>query len=232
MGDLNYLNLANRVIRRISRPVLTNTTGASGQEQIALDMVNEAQQYLVSIENWYTLYTSRTFTTTASTATAAIPTDFGSCIDLVDTTNKRVLIEDNIRSIDDADWGNSTTGTPTHFAILDTTYHFYPIPAGAYAIRERYWKRAEDMTNNTDTTDLPNFCDNMVILHAWAGMCEYLNKFSQADRVRTMFNRELASAIRRNRKTLDNMNVFQPTDGRYRANIPPLLPANYPRGNR
>jgi len=229
MGTLSYLTMTNRILRRISQPDITDVTAATGQGLIITDLLNEAQDSLAADDNWYTLYTSRTFSFVASTATVAVAADFGKCIDLVDTTAQNVLEEDAIRILDIHDRGASSTGTPECFALIGTDYHFYPIPAAANSVRERYWKKPTAMAANGDTSSLPDFCDNLLIYHAWSTILEYLNKFSTADRIRLKFSTEYERAKSANKRLIDKMRVFRTVTGQRSLRMP-RLPNNYGYG--
>lgn len=177
-------------------------------------------------ENWYSLYATRDFNTVAGTETVAVAADFGRNLNLVDTTSNRVLIEDSIKVLDFADRGLSIQGTVTHFTVIGTNYHFFKVPAAVLAMRDRYWKKVTALTANANTSVLPYFCDNLLIYRAWYGVLQYLNKFSQADRIRADYDDLLKKAKRINRKRLDKMDVFR--DVSYQqTNVFPQLPAKY-----
>ena len=46
MAKLTFLQMTNRVLRRLSRADVTDVTALTGQAQIAADAINEAQKAL------------------------------------------------------------------------------------------------------------------------------------------------------------------------------------------
>lgn len=232
MAKISYLNLVNSILRRINQAVITDVTSVTGHAQIVTNLINEAQLELFNEENWHSLYTTRTFVTVASTAEYATVTtagsEFGRTIDLIDTTGNVILIEDVLRAFDEADPDADETGTPTHYAIAGANYRLYPVPAGIYTIRDRYWRVPVTLAANTDTSDLPIEAENCIRHWAWYNILQYMNKFEQADRVRAEFERLLKRAKAANKKIVNNMHVFQ---GQYRGSqmgmYPPRFPATY-----
>ena len=70
MAKLTFLQMTNRVLRRLSRADVTDVTALTGQAQIAADAINEAQKALFAEStNWYSLYKTRIFTTAKIAAT-------------------------------------------------------------------------------------------------------------------------------------------------------------------
>lgn len=64
MAKLTYLQLTNRVLKRITQPEVSTLTGIAGQGKIITELINEAQSELwTETTNWYSLFTTRTFRT-------------------------------------------------------------------------------------------------------------------------------------------------------------------------
>lgn len=284
MAKTSYLNLTNKILRRINQAAISDVTAATGHALIIMNFINEAQNELFTEANWYSLYTTRAFSTVTYTAstiafnnanpdtitdsasgfgsfengteilisgsssndgaytinTAAagtltlqtadsltaesvgnsivvtvisypVASDFGRTIDLIDTTNNWLLTEDATRGMDEADPDADYTGNPTHFTLQGSNYRLYPIPAGIYTIRDRYWKQPIALAANADTSDLPIEAENCIILWIHYQMLEYLNKFDSADRKRMEFERALKRAKLMNQKMIDRMYAFQPS---------------------
>ena len=72
MAKLTYLELTNRILRRITQADITDVTTATGQALLITNFLNEAQNVLFNEENWHSLYTSRTFVTADGTAEYAV----------------------------------------------------------------------------------------------------------------------------------------------------------------
>lgn len=205
MAKLPYLELTNRVLRRITQSDISDVTAATGHALIITNLINEAQNQLAMDVDWYSLYTTRTFSTVASTAEYAQASDWGKTINMIDESNNWVLIESFNRSFDEVDPDADTEGTPTHFSLTGTNYRFYPIPNGVYTIRERYWKQPTALAANSDTSDLPIEVENCIIQWALSGIYEYLNKFESADRAIAKYLKILERADAANRRKIDRI---------------------------
>lgn len=68
MAKTNYLELTNRILRRINQTDIANVAAATGHALIITNLLNEAQNELFTETNWYSLYTMRTFNTVTYTA--------------------------------------------------------------------------------------------------------------------------------------------------------------------
>jgi hypothetical protein len=304
MAKLSYLELTNRVLKRISQSVITDVASAEGKSLIVTELINEAQNELWTQANWYSLYKTRKWSTvtytaatitfndanpdtitdsasgfgdfqdgqqilvsgsssndgtyTVSTAVAGtltlqsadtltaeaagesvtiipitypVPSDWGRAIDLVNVTDNMVLTEDVMRAFDEDDPDMDSTGTVTHFALNGSFYRLHQIPASATVIRERYWKLPTALAANADTSDLPIECENCIIQFAMVGINEYLNKFENADRARTVFGHMLRSAVAMNSKMIDQLIRFRGADVGVGIH-PPRLPSSYGRVGR
>lgn len=259
MAKSTYLQLVNKVLKRISKDELTSGVSSStGHAKIISELINEAQVELwTETTNWHTLYTQRVFNTVTYTATTIafndanpdtitdsgsgmgsfeagqtitvsgstsndgtyvistaaagtltlqtadsltaevagdsvtiaavtypLASDHGRTIDLVDLDNDKILVEDVGRSFDAYDPDMDHTNDPYFFSIQGTNYRMFYIPSGAVKILDRYWKVPTALSADADTTDLPEFCENFIIHWAWMSICDYMNKFDVADRIR------------------------------------------------
>lgn len=236
MAKLTYLELTNRVLRRINITEITDVTTALGQALIVTNLINEVQTELYNITNWYTLYNARTFVTVASMDTYALATDFGRCINLMDVTNNNVLREDVIKAFDIDDPNANNIGQPLNFAIQGLYYRLYPIPSGVYTIRDRYWKIPTTLSTNSQVYDFPLETENCIIHMTLLKTFEYMNKFESADRARislfgnesTNFRGLLYNAIVANNKITDKMQVMSVDNSQYMDGIAmPRFPSGY-----
>ncbi len=302
MAKQDYLELTNRILRRINESTVSDVSAATGTALIVTNLINEAQNELFTETNWYSLYTMRTFNTVtyeASTISFAdsdpdtiddsangfgnfqagmevlvsgatsndgiysidtaaagaltlqgsdaliveaagasititaisypFATDHGRTLDMVDVTNNNFLWEDIVRIYDMSDPELNNPGTLISFAVQGDSYRFYPVPAGAYKVRERYYKVPATLTANADTSDLPIEVENCLIQYALMRVLEYMNKFEWADRVRIEFGRLLKIAKTSNEKKIDKLRIIAPFNGATRFGIQPTrFPSNYP----
>jgi len=228
MAKKTALQIVNQTLREINQTVLTDFSSIAGQAQIALDYINQAQEVLFNEENWYSLYTTRTFSTVASTATVALAADFGREIDLVNLTSNVRLSENYIKIMDMKDSGALQEGSPVLFAITGTNYEFYPIPAAAESIRERYWAMPTDLSAVSDTSALPIEAQPALLHYVKAQVMSYLNRYEAAAFHFRRYGIEMKVAKRANKKKLDRIDSFKDIDEvNLRTN--PLLPSNFAR---
>lgn len=304
---LTYLQLCNRVLKRIGEAELSTVSGATGKGKMVGELLNEAQNYLFTLDDWYTLFKTRVFKTVTYTAstiafsengasadtitdsdsafvtqgftagmqvyvsgsssndgiyvlgtvaagtltlqtaddltteaagssvtiyavTYPVASDWGRSIDLCDVTNNRFLEEDYSRSFSELDPDNSYIGIPASFCLNGRYYRMYPIADGDYNIRDRYWQLPDTLSSDSDTSDLPIECENAMIHYAWAGMCEYLQKYETADRIKMLAKELISQAMKSNKRMINKMHVFRPSQGLSAGITRPKFPSHYPRG--
>jgi hypothetical protein len=68
MAKLSYLILTNRVLKRVNRNEISDVSTVTGTDKIVTEFINEAQTYLSSVIDWYSLYKTRKFSTVTYTA--------------------------------------------------------------------------------------------------------------------------------------------------------------------
>ena len=130
MAKTSYLNLTNKILRRVNESVITDVTAATGKALIVTNLINEAQNTLYGeAVNWYSLYTTDTITTVASTGEYALPSDYGRGLVMINETSNWVMVEDFIKGIDEVDPNRDSTSPPTHFTIQGPNFRLYPIPS-------------------------------------------------------------------------------------------------------
>jgi len=228
MAKKTALQIVNQTLREINQTVLTDFSSISGQAQITLDYINQAQEVLFNEENWYSLYTTRTFSTVASTATVALASDFGRGIDMVNLTSNVRLEENYIKVMDKKDSGALQTGSPELFAITGTNYEFYPIPAAVESLRERYWAMPTDLSAVSDTSALPIEAQPALLHYVKAQVMAYLNRYEASQFHFARYGAELKAAQRSNKRKLDRMDAFRDTNEIHIFGSP-RMPTNYPR---
>ena len=77
MAKLTYLQLVNRVLKRITQAEISDVTAATGHALIISEMINEAQNELWTETNWYSLYKTRKWSTVTYTAATIAFNDAG-----------------------------------------------------------------------------------------------------------------------------------------------------------
>lgn len=109
-----------------------------------------------------------TITTAASTEGYSLASDydFGGLYDVVNDTDKNIVLASSDRTFDSALPAASDTGVPTYYRLWGTSsqvqqIQFYPIPSGVKTITYKYYRRptivdlVTDTTNDSQTPDLP-----------------------------------------------------------------------------
>lgn len=230
-GQATYLQLVNRTLRRLGKSQTTATLSGLAADSwggIVRDMINEAQQELYKEHDWSTLITSGTFTASVRTYNLATSfSDFGREIDLVDTTNERVLIPDSHLAIDTFDPGLDDAGPPTHYTISYPNLLFSHTPTSV-AMRLRYVKRPTDLSANTSTSDLPEFCDTTLVLWVyWQLQATREDAQDGGEQARSLYQESLARAIGQDRRRMDRVFVMQSTFPQVREIVP--FPPQYDR---
>jgi len=226
---LTYLQLVNRVLKRIENTEISEVTTATGNALIISEMINEAQTVISNEANWQSLYTTRTFATVASTAFYDLATDFGKGIDLINTTSNLILNECNIQDIDAFDSDASDTGTPTYYAIAGNQYRLYPTPSAVETIRDRYYKVPTTLSANTGTSTLPLECEPCIIYYTLARMHETMKENDEGDRCQVQYQKFLEAAKKTNAVKINQMHVFR-AYGASRGTSMAVFPAEYGRG--
>jgi hypothetical protein len=176
--------------------------------------------------------TAEVATAGAVTITAAsfpVASNHGRTIDLFDITNNRMIIEDNIRDLDEQDPNQDYTGIPLTFTLQGSFYRLSPMSAGTYKLRERFWAEPTALNANTDTSDLPKEAENLLILYSRYQMLDYLQKHDESDRVRIDFERQLKRAAVSNKRKIDKFLAFKGSQISRFGIAPARLPSSFDR---
>lgn len=229
MAKTSYLNIVNKVLRKINQNTITDVTTVTGQAKIIADNVNEAQNVLYAeAVNWYSLYATATIATVASTAEYAVATNLGRVIVMINETQGNIMVEDFIRNIDIADPSRDITGSPTHFTIQAGNFRFYPIPSAIETLRYRYYKVPAALSVNSSTSDLPIECEPSLIEWTLFQTYEYLKQFESADRSRITYGSLLKRAKIANDRITDRVDTMGTSGNGYPIGAP-RFPSNFPR---
>ena len=167
---------------------------------------------------------------TISAMSKPVPSDWGATIDIMDTTNNRVLIEDFIRSFDEADADANRIGNPLFFSLEGDQYKMFPIINSVNVMRERYWRIPTVMTVNADTTLLPIETENCIIQFVLGMINDFLKNFTAAEANRRSLGVFLKRALTRNKQMIDQMHVLSANTSHHGNGIhPPSFPSGYGR---
>lgn len=214
LGQRSYLNLTNRVLIRLGKSQVLSADfaglAADSWGGIVKTLLNDAQAEIYKEHDWSTLFTSGTFTTSLRTYDLATSfSGFGREVDLVDTTNSRVLIPVSARDIDEYDPGLDDAGAPTAYAIHYPNLLFNRTPTST-AYRLRYLARPTDLSAAGDVSTLPEFCDMVLIWWViWQLAATREDWQDQGESAKTTYNGTLARAIGQDRRRMDRLYRLQ-----------------------
>ena len=170
-----YRTIINKVLRRLREETITAEwigalpdSDADDYQKLIGDFVNEAKQIVEDAWSWSFLRSLQTVTTSAGTATYAIPsaTNRSTVLQVIDDTNDYVIPQ-----MSDADFYNFTyvgttqNGNALYYRLNGNNISFYPTPDAAYSIRVHMVLPQDDLTEATTTLTIP---EQPVILGAYA----------------------------------------------------------------
>lgn len=157
-----------------------------------------------------------------------LTTDYAASYLMKDLTNNRIIISewDKILDFDDPD--EDSTGTPLIFSVRTDHLRLYPKPSSNIKIKEVYWKLPSVLSSNTDTYDLPEFCEAALVKIAEGELHYYLDKTQKGDRARDRAKILMEDAISTNDSILDRMLIMDSEGGSTSGRlIPPSLGSNF-----
>ena len=170
-----YRTIINKVLRRLREDTVAADwigdladSDADDYQKLIGDFVNEAKQIVEDAWSWSFLRSLQTITTSASTATYAIPsaTNRTTILQVIEDSNDFVIPQ-----MSDADFYNFTfvgttqNGSPLFYRLNGTDISFYPTPDAAYTIKVHMVLPQDDLTEATTTLTVP---EQPVVLGAYS----------------------------------------------------------------
>lgn len=234
-GQLTYLNLTNGVLIRLGKAQIASADfaglAADSWGGIVKTLLNDAQREIYKEHDWTTLITSGTFTTSSRTVDLSTSfSNFGREIDLVDTTNGRMLTPVLQRDIDRLDPELDNTGTPWGYSINYPDLLFTHTPS-SIAYRLRYLRRPTDLSASGDVSLLPEYCDMPIMWHTiWQLAASREDWTDNGASAQATYQETLARAIGQDQRTMDRFHVLRSVfdEGQFQF---PRFPAHYPQGD-
>ena len=176
MAKSTFKELVNRTIQEcgISGGDVASVTGQTGIRLKAVTWVAEADLYIQRLfRDWNFLHTSHSDTTINNTKDYTKPTSHGlwdvDSFYLDYTTADYVAL----RQYSYEEWrsklgaGVQSTNTPSYFIIKpNKDIILYPTPDAAYALTADYWKLPTKLSDNTDTSDIPEHFEDIIVHRA------------------------------------------------------------------
>lgn len=171
-----YRTIINKVLRRLREATITadwlgdlnDSSDVDDYQKLIGDLVNEAKQAVEDSWNWSFLRALATVTTSASTATYAIPsgTNRMSILQVINDTSNFIIPQMSDASFYNYTFvGSATNGPPISYRLNGTNIAFYPTPDQAYTIKLHIVLPQNDLTEAATTLTIP---EQPVVLGAYA----------------------------------------------------------------
>lgn len=176
-----------------------------------------------------------TITTVASQENYSLASDydFGGVYDVYDTTNDFKLFPVQNQQFDLVYPNPSTTGKPQFYRLWDVdadniqVIRLYPIPAGVYTVKYKYYRVPSNMTTGTETPPLPNKYRELLVLGPLAMLFEK-DQNPQANIQWAKYNQKLNQMISDYAEEPGDLDIMQSEDY-FKSNLPIIqYPSNYP----
>tara|TARA_R100001143_G_scaffold39441_1_gene36189 strand:- start:85 stop:1068 length:984 start_codon:yes stop_codon:yes gene_type:complete len=227
-------NWSNATSNDVSATALaTGIVTAFGSTVVETEVSNEVVTVRNKAENdvgFTVIATSSSATYTVSLVNNDlynIDSQFGRSIVLIDENNGKVMIEASPMSLSLNDPDDSESGNPTHFAAFGSHFRLYPIPSSTLTMVDRFYKIPANLTDDSDTIDLPLECEPLIIKLVQSELSFYLNSSIKGSSLRGHYNQMLEQAIEMNEYVLSKQNAI---GGRRGAASLPMIPAQFPSG--
>jgi hypothetical protein len=124
--------------------------------------VNRAYFEVVGIEEFEALKRSATATVGKEVRSVTFPDSFLSVMSVADLTNKRRLLQIELRNFQLKD--RDSLGSPKLWARRASTIFFWPTPSKSFQVELYYIVEPDPLTLDSDTTGLPGAWDQAIVL--------------------------------------------------------------------
>jgi len=166
---MNYGNLKTTIANKIDREDLSTQIAIwiyDARRNIVngfLPIVAKADQ---AYHRFSWSYANTTLTTTASTATVDLPSDYIDELDVFHASENTPLVKSSIPELDNAYFANDDstgTGKPTNYSVLATQVKLHPIPDGVYSLTLHYYAFPETLSDDSDEKTIDKVCPGLII---------------------------------------------------------------------
>lgn len=209
MASTTYIDLTNRLLRRLNEVVISESDFASarGVQAMAKDVINSAIQEITYAENKWPF--------NAATATQILTINDNSYdwpvnLTLVDWDSFLINPDDTLAinghplEFVSRDWyikyrkseddGATVSGISVPYAVYENHGHGFgvtPTPDKAYTVTYDYWVGHTDLVLSTATSTIPSNYDEAIIQSALYHFYMFRDNSEQADRAEVKFKRLL-----------------------------------------
>ena len=171
-----YRSIINKVLRRLREETisadwigdLNDSSDVDDYQKLVGDFVNESKQAVEDAWHWSFLRSLATVTTSASTATYAIPsgTNRMSVLQVINDTSDFIIPQMSDATFYNYTFvGSTSNGSPLYYRLNGTDISFYPTPDAAYTIKLHIVLPQDDLTEAATTLTIP---EQPVVLGAYA----------------------------------------------------------------
>ena len=168
------------------RSALDRLTGVGMDTTAQTEWINSAVQAISTERRWPWLDGTQSTTTTADTATVALPTDWQSTRALTVNGNPYTLV--SVRS-GDAGWDDWQDDVAYGFAIEGSNIVLYPTPTETgWTVTHRYVKTEPALSGNSDTPLVPSRYHWAIVHYAAALVFDRMGQMPQAAAQRAQYD--------------------------------------------
>ena len=171
-------------------------------DAVIVDLLNEALNWYSAQWDWPWLEKKETLTTSGSTETVALASDYSSTVAVTDAVGVP-LIEKPMSELQFM--GSGEAGVCRYYTIWDASIYLRPIPNGAFSVYHYYRQIEDQFTSlNTDVALIPVQYENVVVEYATGLALQRAGNLADASERIKRAEAQLASMRERSdRKTAD-----------------------------
>ena len=136
---------------------------------------------------------------------SGLPTNYTQAIDLTYTSSdgERVIPYKNVVDMDllypdEDDTTEHVAGTPLYWYFYAQTIKVFPVPATAYTVSLRYWKKATTLVADGDVPDIPSQFEELIVLGASYRILQTKDNYDQAAILQNKYDEILQKLVMQN----------------------------------
>lgn len=157
------MSIAGYTYKALQEEVLDFQFNPTKYRPLVKVWLNSAQQTAVIQSEFRSQEAVDSFSTEASVASYALPSDFSRFIDFYNTETHESLSPLGVKDYDELP---TSSGKPYAYVALGSNLSLYPTPDGIYPLAMRYWKLPPDMVADSDEPEIPAQYHDLLIAYA------------------------------------------------------------------
>lgn len=172
------LSLINEVLRRTGQVEVSTLSNAGNPAAQALDFANEIYTEMLFKLKVNRLQKSATLNTSNGTAGYSVAAD-ADVNGLVSDSLVESASQTRLKHVDyryPIEHGGNNTGQPDSFYVQGDKVYLYPVPDGTYTIEYQYYVKPESLSSDTQTTELPDEWEKVLLLGTQARLEQFLGE--------------------------------------------------------